>query len=107
MGIVDPMHNLLLGTAKHMLSVWKDLNLFTTDQFEVIQQKVNSFHTPADVGRIPTKISSGFSGFSADQWRNWTLLYSLYALKDVLYYSHFNCWSKLVIYYAAGQLLLS
>ena len=44
MCIVDPMHN-LLGTAKHMLSVWKDLNLFTTDQFEVIQQKVNSFHT--------------------------------------------------------------
>ena len=92
MCIVDPMHNLLLGTAKHMLSVWKELKLLNSDQFELIQQKVDGFHTPSDVGRIPTKISSGFSGFSADQWRNWTLLYSLFSLKDVLNHAHYNCW---------------
>ena len=96
MCIVDPMHNLLLGTAKHMLTVWKELKLFTPEQFELIQQKVDSFHTPVDVGRIPTKISSGFSGFSADQWRNWTLLYSLFSLKDILHYSHYNCWKLFV-----------
>lgn len=98
MCIVDPMHNLLLGTAKHMLSVWKELNLFTSEQFELIQNKVDSFHTPADVGRIPTKISTGhgFSGFSAEQWRNWTLLYSLFSLKDILHHSHFNCWMLFV-----------
>lgn len=104
MCIVDPMHNLLLGTAKHMLSVWKELNFFTSEQFELIQQKVDSFHTPVDVGRIPTKISSGFSGFSADQWRNWTLLYSQFSLKDILHHSHFNCW---MLFVQACRLLCS
>ena len=72
-----------------MLSVWKELNLLTSDQFENIQQKVDSFHTPADVGRIPTKISSWFSGFSADKWRNW---YSQFSFKNILHHSHYDCW---------------
>ncbi len=75
MCIVDPMYN-LLGTAKHMLSVWTDFN--------DIQSEVDSFSTPEDVGCIPTKIASGFSGFKADQWCNWTTISSLYCLKDIL-----------------------
>ena len=96
MCIVDPMHNLLLGSAKHMLNVWKEMKLLTDDHFEAIQTKVDSFFTPEDVGRIPTKISSGCSGFKAEQWRNWTLLFSLYSLKDILPYSHYNCWQLFV-----------
>ena len=96
MCIIDPMHNLLLGTAKHMLTIWKDLNFLTHEHFKVIQEKVDNFHTPEDVGRIPTKISSGFSGFSADQWRNWVLLFSLFSLKGILPYSHYNCWQLFV-----------
>lgn len=30
MTIIDPMHNLFLGTAKRMLLIWKDHNVFTT-----------------------------------------------------------------------------
>ena len=60
MCIIDPMHNLLLGSAKHMMSVWKDLKLITDNHFEAIQAKVDSFCTPEDIGRIPTRILSGF-----------------------------------------------
>ena len=57
-----------------------------------IQERVDSFVTPNDVGRIPSKISSSFSGFTAEQWRNWTLIYSLFCLKDVLPIQHYQCW---------------
>lgn len=56
-----------------MLSVWKEKELISKVQLENIQKRVDSFVTPAVVGRLPTKIMSGFSGFTADQWRNWTV----------------------------------
>lgn len=92
MCIVDPMHNLLLGTAKHMLTVWKSEGILLDRHFALIQEKVDSFVTPSDVGRIPTRIASGFSGFTADQWRNWTLLYSLCSLKPHLPHKDYDCW---------------
>ena len=48
--------------------------------------------TPSDVVRIPMKIMSGFSQFTADQWHNWTLLYSLSALKGIISLEHYDCW---------------
>lgn len=92
MCVIDPMHNLLLGTARRMMSVWKDMGIITQANFTQIQEKVNSFLTPDDVGRIPGKISSGFSSFTAEQWRNWTLIFSSFALKEFLPHQHFQCW---------------
>ena len=57
---------------------------------------VDQFVTPNDVGRIPGKIASGFSGFTAEQYRNWTLIFSLSALKDKLPHQHFSCWHYFV-----------
>ena len=33
MATVDPMHNLFLGTAKHMIRVWKEVGLLTDDLY--------------------------------------------------------------------------
>ena len=96
MCVVDPMHNLLLGSAKHMVSVWTELNLVTSHHLKIIQDHVDCFVTPSDIGRIPGKISSGFSGFTAEQYRNWTLIFSLSALKDILPRQHFDCWHYFV-----------
>ena len=60
--------------------------------FDAIQRKVDSFISPPDIGRVPYKISSGFSGFTAEQWKNWTLYFSLFALKDAIPWHHYNCW---------------
>ena len=92
MCIIDPMHNFLLGTAKHMLSVWKSCKLLTDNDFQTIQDKIDAFIVPDDVGQIPSKIASGFAGFTAEQWKNWILLYSLPALKGCLPFNHYNCW---------------
>ena len=90
--VIDPMHNLLLGTAKHVLSVWTSLGILDKTHYLSIQEKVDRFVTPPEIGLIPSKIASGFSSFTADQWRNWTLIYSLCSLKGVIPHKDYDCW---------------
>ena len=33
---IDPMHNLLLGTAKHVMDVWKRLEVIDSKYYEII-----------------------------------------------------------------------
>lgn len=47
MCVVDPMHNLFLGTAKHMIEVWKSLKFLVDRDFAEIQRRVDSFTTPS------------------------------------------------------------
>ena len=96
MCIIDPMHNLPLGTAKHIVEVRKSMKILTDKNFEDIQKRVNNFTTLNDIGRIPSKISSHFSGFTAEQWRNWAILFSLPTLKSILPRRHYQCWHLFV-----------
>ncbi len=84
MCVIDPMHNLLLGTAKR---IWKERELIKQNQFEEIQSLVDSFVVPNDVGRTPSKTAEQWRN-----WRNWTVLFSLHCLKDLLPFRDFNCW---------------
>ena len=90
------MHNLLLGTAKYITETWKSNGILTSNHFDIIQKKVDSFVTPTDIGRVPFKISSGFSSFIAEQWKNWIIYFSLFALKDILPWNHYKCWHLFV-----------
>ena len=47
MCIFDPMHNLLLGTSKRMVELWKSSNILNVKDFEVIQSRVDSFVCPS------------------------------------------------------------
>lgn len=100
--VVDPMHNLYIGVAKHSLEVWIDQGILTKKDFDVIEQRISKILTPRDVGRIPLKIVSGFSGFTADQWRNWTNIFSPVALKGLLPNNHLACW---LLFVRASSLL--
>lgn len=99
--VVDPMHNLFLGTAKHMIkNVWmKDLNgttLLLERDLVAIQERVDHCNVPSFLGRIPRKIASKFVSFKADQWKSWTLIFSVYALYGFLDNVHLECWRKFV-----------
>ena len=48
-------------------------------------------HTPSHIGRIPQKISSIGSSFTADQWRNWVCIYALYSLHGILRTADYKC----------------
>ena len=70
------MHNLFLGSAKHVLKdIWIKNGLIQEKQIQQIQDVMNSMKTPTGVGRIPCKIETGFSGFTADQFKDWVILF--------------------------------
>ena len=50
------------------------------------------FIPPANIGCIPSKISAGFAGFTAEQWMHWTTIYSVIVLRDYLPQEHYTHW---------------
>ena len=97
MCIIDPMHNLLLGTSKRMMEVWKELKLVDVKHYPLIHNHLTTFVTN-DIGQLPSKskILSGFSGLTAEEWKNWTMFFSLFSLKEVLPLEHYQCWHLFV-----------
>ena len=66
---------------------------------------------PSDIGRIPYKVRSGFSSFTADQWKNWTIHFSLLVLHDILSGENLECWRHFCVSlphtFAVNSLLLT
>ena len=50
----------------------------TKSDLELMEKRAKEIKLPADMGRIPYKISigKGFSGFTADQWKSFILIYA-------------------------------
>lgn len=73
---IDPMHNLFLGSGKHILKdIWIKRGLISESQFDLIQNRIIC---PPDIGRIPNKIKSAFSSFTADQYRTGLFTFHCY-----------------------------
>ena len=64
---------------------------------KVVQTRVDSMRIPSDIGRIPRKIASSFGGFTAEQWKNWVIVYSMFALRGILPQEHYSCWQAFVL----------
>ena len=94
--VVDPMHNLFLGSAHHFMEVVMEKDILTKVDMTAVEERVQAFNSPYAVGRLPRKVASKFAGFKADQWRNWTVIFSEVALKGILPLPYFNCWQKYV-----------
>ena len=98
MAIIDPMHNLYLGTAKHILKkVWHERNMINKKDYASLQQCVDSVCVPPNLGRLPSKILSSFSGLTADQFKNWTNIFSLFALHSHFPSNDFECWRHFIL----------
>lgn len=96
--IIDPMHNLFVGTAKTVMKkIWLERGIISSTQLDMIQARVDSLQVLSDIGRIPTKIASNFSGFTAEQLKNWVILYSMYALGGLISQDEYHCWQSFVL----------
>ena len=51
---------------------------------------------PPQLGQIPGKVSAGFASFTAEEWKHWILLYSMYALYGMLPEDDYKCWSSFI-----------
>ena len=96
MHVVDPMHNLFLGTAKRVFKVWIETGILSPEKLKHIDSKMKNIKLPADIGRIPSNISTAHSRMTADEWKKWTLVYLLYCLFDVVPGPHYNMWRAFV-----------
>ena len=95
--VIDPMHNLFLGTAKHVFKLWVKNNLLTKKDLKALEERIHLFDVGTGVGRLPHRIASNYGGYTASQWKNWTLIYSMFCLKDLLPESHLRCWQTFVL----------
>ena len=77
--------------------IWMDRNILDDQKWDLIQTRIVSVVVPPGIGRIPYKIRSGFSSFTADQWKNWTIYYSLIVMHDVLGKPDLECWRHFVL----------
>jgi len=73
--IIDPMHNLLLGTAH---------NVFSKVQLKDLSKEIDDLNTATFFGRIPRKIGTNYGNYIAEDWKNWTITFSMYALYGIL-----------------------
>ena len=97
MMLIDPMHNLFLGTAKHFArGIWISRNILDTCALSKIEAKLRNFVVPVGLGRIPVSISIG-RFLTADQWKNWTLYFSIFCLRDLLSNDELECWRHFVL----------
>ena len=93
---IDIMHNMFLGTGKHVFSVWVEMKTLSKQNLEEIEQRIKLFKIPNGVGRLPSHMSSGYGSFTANQWKNWICVYSSVILKDMLPTDDFRCWQLFV-----------
>ena len=95
--LIDPMHNLFLGTAKHFArNLWIGRNILDATALVKIDKRMKNLTAPTGLGRLPVSINFG-SFLTAEQWKNWTIYYSMYCLGDLLPYPQLECWRHFVL----------
>ena len=98
--IIDPMHNLFTGTAKDVMkNIWLDAEkpLINKNDLSNIQQKLDNIKAPLDVGRMPRKILNSYGGFTTDQWKSFSILFSIYVLSSILPEPDLELWRQFVL----------
>ena len=95
--IIDPMHNLYLGTAKYIFSLWRNNGIIDRDAIKVINDRISKLNVPSNVrfSRLPSPIES--ATLTAEQWMIWVNYYSLFCLHELLSPEQFECWRHFVL----------
>ena len=95
--IIDPLHNLYLGTAKRLHHDWIEIGLLNNSSFKNVWMILI---LPAVLDIYQEKYYQ-----DSQTWKNWTIVYSVIALHDILSPEHMACLCQHVLPFAP-QLLL-
>ena len=98
--VIDPMHNLFTGTAKHVMkNNWLDEAQPKLNKKDLasIQEKLDKIKAPSSVGRMPREIVHRYGGFTADQWKTFTVLFSIFVVHNVLPAPDLELWRYFVL----------
>ena len=97
--IIDPMHNLYLGTAKHMLcKIWVRADIVDSKTLELINERILLLVIPPEIrfSRLPAHMEHA-SSLTAEQWMLWVNYYSIYCLHELIPSQHLECWRVFVL----------
>ncbi len=97
--VIDPMHNLYLGTAKYIFNrVWLKRGIINTESIKTINQRILYLIVPpeAQFGRLPACMEHS-SSLTAEQWMLWVNYYSLYCLYEIISAEQLECWRHFVL----------
>lgn len=84
---LDVMHNIYLGLCKESMSLLTrptprcSTAILSSSDLRDIQSFMRRCSPPSDIGDIPIKIASRFSKFKAAEWKNWTTMFCVPALR--------------------------
>lgn len=70
--------------------------MLNTSDLDVIYRRVKRMKLHMDIGRLPARLDSGTT-FTAEQWMNWTIYYSVFCLRGLLSDQHMECWRHFVL----------
>ncbi|OAD71067.1 hypothetical protein PHYBLDRAFT_171128 [Phycomyces blakesleeanus NRRL 1555(-)] len=73
--IIDPMHNLFLGTSKRLMDWWIAEKTIGPEEFALMEKIAETMVLPRDYTTLTTKIGKGFSYMKVDEWKSWVLIY--------------------------------
>ena len=96
--VVDPMHNLLLGTTKFMMELWVKTEALTGEHLDVIKDKAEGMIIPPnfDLIKVLNLSRKGFSYMKAAEWKSWCLVYSPFLLVGLLDTAKLQNWMDFV-----------
>ena len=72
------MDNLFLGTAKSVYKLWMAEGLLEKGDIKKREERIREFYVGTGLGRLTHKISANCGCYTASQWKNWMLIYSLF-----------------------------
>ena len=49
-----------------------------------VDEKISKLPLPSDIGRMARKVSICYKSMKADEWKHWTLVYQVFALRGIL-----------------------
>ena len=81
------MHCLFLRIVHCIVKrLWVDGSKLIRPDLELMEKRAKSIKVPANLEKIPYKIAirEGFSGYTADQWKSFILIYVTLLIWDLL-----------------------
>lgn len=60
--IIDPMHNLFLGTAKRVFTKWIEDAIIIKEGLQTIEARIEEVSSLSNIGRLPGNIKSNYGG---------------------------------------------
>ena len=74
-----------------------EIGLLSKQEVKTSDKRIKDFDVGTGQGRLSHKISANYGCYTASQWKNWTLLYSLFVLDGLLPEEHMRCWQAFVL----------